>query len=153
MLEGTVVTVGGPSVRSSILTIVTATPAHPIPVTRPTRTRTRRAVTLSLAKAVISSLPNELRARGTQCACTLQRALRMPIDTSTKSRKVLKWCLACLDKFVNPFDSPCLPLASWLELPAQCKARNVVGGAEGERLDSERWRVPGALARKHAGVD
>jgi hypothetical protein len=77
----------------------------------------------------------------------------MPIDTSTKNRKVLKWCLACLDKFVNPFDSPCLPLASWLELPAQCKARNVVGGAEGERLDSERWRVPGALARKHAGVD
>ena len=44
-------------------------------------------------------------------------ALRMPNDTSTKSRKVLKWCLACLDKFVNPSDSPCLPLATWLNSP------------------------------------
>ena len=44
-------------------------------------------------------------------------ALRMPSDTSTKSRKVLKWCLACLDKFVNLFDSPCLPLATWLNSP------------------------------------
>jgi hypothetical protein len=61
----------------------------------------------------------------------------MPIDTSTKSRKVLKWCLACLDKFVNPFDSPRLPLASWLELPPAREGHNVFGCAEGKRLDGE----------------